>query len=651
MKKRSKKIAIGVSAGVLVLAVAAVLIVPRMAASRAAAAAGGAVETFALAKSNLTQSISVSGVVETAQTTSVYSTLNYPVKEILVAEGDTVEAGDVIAVLDTENLETDIAQAEINYGSARANAADSVTSAKNALASAKITLEQRQTALESAEKDLAQAKADARKPFDSATYDRAVSEAMTTLNRKSADASAALSDYTQARYFFDDYKYQNAITDAQLALDRKKADLANATDEKSAAAAKSAVEDAQRGLERAKEDLARAKEDAVKAAKDKLDAANHAQEDAHRAYNKALEDRSRALRDDGDGNGDKIENAEKALLDAQKQLESTEISVKNAENSLAQAQSKTGSGGTNVQLQELTLDKLARQLADGEIVAGTGGVITAVNAKVGAAPSGALFVIDNKDELYVSAKVKEYNLNDLAVGQEIWITTDATGDKKFSAALSYISPKAVSEAGSTSVEFEIRATLADPDEAVKIGMNAFLDIITGVRENVYVVPVSAVVTNERGSFVYALRSDGNEDFTRGMPEGFDPENMPEGFDPENMPEGFDPENMPEGFDPENMPEGFRQGGGRPSGTQDTTQQSGAQQRGAVVRGASNASERGASARIEIPVTTGLKTSTSVEIAGAGLRDGLQILVDPESKLSDGQASAGFAMMPFGGGRR
>jgi hypothetical protein len=55
-------------------------------------------------------------------------------------------------------------------------------------------------------------------------------------------------------------------------------------------------------------------------------------------------------------------------------------------------------------------------------------------------------------------------------------------------------------------------------------------------------------------------------------------------------------------------------------------------------------------RVEIPVTMGIKTSTSVEISGEGLKDGLQILTDPEGKLSDGQQQGGFGMMgPFGGG--
>ena len=565
-KKLGKKGKIALAIGIVaVVVLIGVISTHSASAKKAEAAAASAVETVTLKKSDLTQSISVSGVVQSAKTTNIYSTLNYPVKEIFVEVGDTVEAGDVIAVLDTANLENDIAQAEINYKSAKDSAADekrtlndSVTNAQTSLAAAKITAEQRALAVTNAEKDLATARLDALKPFDSTTYDRAITDTKITLDRKKSDAVTTLADYSKARYSFDDYKYQNAITDAQIALDRKQQALddTDPADEKAYDTAQNAVDDAQRTLDRAKTELTRAQDDAVKTASDKLDAANKARDDAQRAYNKAVQDKTRAAADNRESNSKKMESAEKALADAKKQLESAQNSVKNAENALSQAEAKPGSAGKNVELQSLSLEKLNRQLADGEIVAESSGVITAISAKVGATPQGVLFVVDNKDELYVSARVKEYNLNSLAIGQEILITTDATGSQKISATLSYVSPKAVSEAGSTSVEFEVRATLTDPDEAIKIGMNAFMNIIVEIKENVYAVPVSTIVTNEKGSFIYA-----------------------------------------------------------------------------------------APGAIEIPVTLGLKTSTSVEISGAGLKDGLQILTDPEGKLSDGSE---ISANPFGG---
>ena len=619
-KKMSKKklwLIIGGAAVVLLLIV--VLFVRGAAGRRAAMAAAGAQQTIALKKTDLTQAINISGVVESAETTNIYSTLNYPVKEILVEEGTPVEAGDVLAILDTANLENDVEQAKINYNSAVTGYKDSVTNAQNSLNAAKITAEQRAMSVTNAEKDLKTAQSDAAKPFDSTTYDRAVTDARITLERKRSDATTAANEYNKALGNFDDYRYKNAIADATTALDSRKTalDTANAnylkaradydtayfqayntTAERTAAvnaaqtaldaaqkaydSAKSAAADAQTALDRAKTDLTRAKNDAIDLAADQSAAADKALADAQRTYDKAVKDKSRAASDSKDANQTKVESAEKALADAKKQMESAQNSLKNAENALSQTKAEQGNAGKAVNLQGLTLEKLERQLAEGQIVAEATGVITAVNATVGATPQGALFVIDNKDDLYVSAKVKEYNLNSLVVGQEVQVTTDATGTKKLNAVLSYISPKAVSAAGSTSVEFEIKATIAEPDEAIKIGMNAFLNIVTASKQGVYAAPVSAVVTNEKGSFVYAVP---------------------------NAPANG------------SQPRARRAAGNNP-----------------------------AEARQEIKVTLGLKTSTSVEISGEGLKDGLLILTDPQNKLSEGTQAMPGMMGRFGGGR-
>ncbi|MFZ5966137.1 MAG: efflux RND transporter periplasmic adaptor subunit [Bacillota bacterium] len=63
-----------------------------------------------LSKTELVNSISVSGNIKSQNAQNVYSTLNYPVKEIYVSVGDQVAAGDTLAKLDTASLEMDIAQ-------------------------------------------------------------------------------------------------------------------------------------------------------------------------------------------------------------------------------------------------------------------------------------------------------------------------------------------------------------------------------------------------------------------------------------------------------------------------------------------------------------------------------------------------------------
>ena len=63
------------------------------------------VNSVALKTETLRNKISATGVVESTESKNVYSTLTYPVKSINVKVGDTVSAGDVLCVIDSEDLE------------------------------------------------------------------------------------------------------------------------------------------------------------------------------------------------------------------------------------------------------------------------------------------------------------------------------------------------------------------------------------------------------------------------------------------------------------------------------------------------------------------------------------------------------------------
>ena len=68
------------------------------------------VSTETLQQMDLQNTVSLTGVVESETDRKVYSTLSYLVESVNVQVGDVVQAGDVLAQLDTEQLEMDIAQ-------------------------------------------------------------------------------------------------------------------------------------------------------------------------------------------------------------------------------------------------------------------------------------------------------------------------------------------------------------------------------------------------------------------------------------------------------------------------------------------------------------------------------------------------------------
>lgn len=65
-----------------------------------------------LKKMDLTNSINISGTVKSAESENVYTTLSYQIKKVNVEVGDVVQAGDILAILNTDSLAKDIKAAE-----------------------------------------------------------------------------------------------------------------------------------------------------------------------------------------------------------------------------------------------------------------------------------------------------------------------------------------------------------------------------------------------------------------------------------------------------------------------------------------------------------------------------------------------------------
>ncbi|MDF2533033.1 MAG: transporter [Clostridia bacterium] len=113
-------------------------------------------QTFILQKTELIDSVLVSGTVISCHVENVYSKVsNYPIKKINFEVGDKVNAGDVLAQLDTASLEFDIKQTELNLRNAEASLKNEDSSnqfnlqnALNNVESAALELENSQTSFD-----------------------------------------------------------------------------------------------------------------------------------------------------------------------------------------------------------------------------------------------------------------------------------------------------------------------------------------------------------------------------------------------------------------------------------------------------------------------------------------------------------------------
>ena len=174
--------------------------------------------------------------------------------------------------------------------------------------------------------------------------------------------------------------------------------------------------------------------------------------------------------------------------------------------------------------QRTALEKQEKALKDAVIVSPADGTVTSCAAVEGVAPTGILFTVDNLNDLSIKAEVREYDVGGVKPGQPVTIETDATGSKKtegtvVSVASAATSAGAVQGANGTgtaaastgSPTFTVKIKVTGSEPALKIGMNARLNIILQEKQNVYAIPYDALVEGSKGErFVYAAVQNGKE---------------------------------------------------------------------------------------------------------------------------------------------
>ena len=150
------------------------------------------------------------------------------------------------------------------------------------------------------------------------------------------------------------------------------------------------------------------------------------------------------------------------------------------------------------------------------VTAPISGLVTAVNAQEGngyQATTGALLTIQAVDVYEVTTQIDEYDINNVRIGQNVAIMTDATGDDELSGKVTFIAPTATSSSsngssGGTSTSsgssstFEVKIDIDKKDERLRLGMSAKLNILIDTHKNVLAVPYDAIEEVEGKTVVY-----------------------------------------------------------------------------------------------------------------------------------------------------
>lgn len=114
----------------------------------------------------------------------------------------------------------------------------------------------------------------------------------------------------------------------------------------------------------------------------------------------------------------------------------------------------------------------------------------------------ALVVLESIDPIHVDFSLPQQELARLAVGQAVEFAVDAFPGRAFHAQISAISPRIDDATRSV----DVRATLPNPDEALRPGMYARIDVMLPATEHALVLPGAAVVHNPYGESVYVIEN-------------------------------------------------------------------------------------------------------------------------------------------------
>lgn len=210
-----------------------------------------------------------------------------------------------------------------------------------------------------------------------------------------------------------------------------------------------------------------------------------------------------------------IDTAISNLTSAEEKLKTAESSLLLAQNELVLKQS--GSTSEEIKVQEALIEKAEAdirvykaELNKTIIYSPVNGIVTKQDAKIGeiiSANINAISVI-SEAKFEIKANVPEADIAKVKVEDTARVTLDAYGnDVEFQAKVIKIDPAETVIEGVPTYKTTFR--FINEDGRIKSGMTANIDILTGIRENVIVIPQRTVAQKNGDKIVKILKDDGS----------------------------------------------------------------------------------------------------------------------------------------------
>ena len=430
------------------------------------------VETQPVTADNIAKVIKVTGTINARAEIDVYPKQSGEIIKLLVDVGDKVKAGQVLANIESKTYELQLKQAEADLASAKAsydkNSSLAFVNSETSFKQAKSNLDRLLSVLKQSEIDLQLQAKQAEAMIKKSTSDLKIAQA----RLESAISGAREQERDQAKVRVenakrnlerlkalqkDDMVSQDQVESAQLQYDIYKAQLSlleEGTRPEDIEVLKAQVEAAKTSLESAQDnmmliDIKKANLDAAKA---QLDSAQAGFEQASAAKDASV--------------------WEKELHQAEASMRRAMASLELAQQRLDESTIKAPINGTIAQ----------RFMDKGDMASTNRPLVSIVDLEV----------------MKVTAKVPERDIGSIKIGQRAFVKPDAYPGQVFNGTVTNISP--IIDRASQTCDIEIE--VPNPDQILKSGMFARIDLTVSESKFAPVIPSDAIIKEGNESFVY-----------------------------------------------------------------------------------------------------------------------------------------------------
>ncbi|MGD1806002.1 efflux RND transporter periplasmic adaptor subunit [Dapis sp. BLCC M126] len=468
--------------------------------------------------------ITASGEVQPIQRVNLSPKNQGRLAELYVEQGDRVQAGQVIARMESRDLEVQLRQAQARLKSSKANLArletgsrpEEIAAARARLNQVEARLSQLQAGSRREEVAVARARLDRTQANLSQLRAGNRREEIAQGRARLEQGIARLEDATTGsmKEEIEQAKARIEATTAELELTTKRLeryqDLAN-----EGAIARDAYEEYVRDDRRVKANLREAEKRLEQLTQfrlaeiERLTAAVEQEKQAFQLLEKGtrLEEIAKAKAEVAEArsqleeliNGtrpEEIARAKAEVAEARSQLEELVNGTRPEE--IARAKAEVAETEAQVRYQEIILEETKVRAPFSGIItqryATQGAFVTPATSASNASSASSTSIVALARGLEVLAKVPEADIGQIKSGQTVDIVADAYPDQVFKGKVKLIAPEAVIERDVTL--FEVRVALETGKEKLQSGMNVDLEFLGDRLDNALVVPTVAIVSKK-----------------------------------------------------------------------------------------------------------------------------------------------------------